>query len=413
MKVKFKINLKPVFKYILLILLSSLLLASILVSLPLTEKLSDKLSFNLVTKDSLYWSQEYILKLDTTNPKDVRKTREILFERLRNFGVERIAIYTKDGEDEESKILRVIVNTTKDKQHVEQLISNRFIYKIVTRKDDVNFDDPENPYTFMMGDNYNPTDWDFSDFRSVYIPKTKLRSGDGEYRYFAIFKLWPKKEAELKKFLIEHQGKVIGVDLDGFVTPYQVPTIDPNSPRHEPITIPVYSDTKEGAKTVSLLYNSGHIPTSYKVESKTDINPNVVKIDYVRLTIGLGISLIAAYLYLLIFRYSSQKKLLKSFMTTIVTIALYISYLKLTHIPVDTFLLTVETILIMIMIRAIIENKDAELFLITVSAAIFIIVAILGTGLMVVLAKDMIALVALAKLSMLLSEWYIDNVKTI
>lgn len=412
MKIKFKINLKPVVKYILLTLVSSFLISSILVSLPLTERISEKLSFNLTTKDSLYWSEEYILKLETTNPKDVRKTKEILFERLRNFGVERIAIYAEEGEENTTK-LRVIVNTTKDKEHVGQLISNRFVYKLVTRKEDVDFDDPENPYTFMMGENYNPTDWDFSDFRSVYIPKTKLRSGDGEYRYFAIFKLWPKKEKELKQFLTEHQGQIIGVDLDGFVTPYQVPTVDPNATRYEAITIPVYAETEEGAKVISLLYNSGHIPTSYTLESNNELNPHVVKIDYIKLTIGIGISLIAAYLYLLIFQYSSKKVLLKSFMATIVTIALYVSYLKLTHIPVDTFLLAIEIILTTIMIRAIIENKDAELFLITVSIAIFIIIVLLGTGLMTVFAKDMIALVALSKLSMLLTEWYIDNVRKI
>ena len=67
----------------------------------------------------------------------------------------------------------------------------------------------------------------------------------------------------------------------------------------------------------------------------------------------------------------------------------------------------------MIFVRAIAENRDSEIFLIVTTIIVLGIVSLLGTSLMMIFAKGMIALIALTKVSLLFSNWYIDNVKKI
>jgi len=412
LKFKNKLNFKPIFRYLLLILLTALMITLTLIALPLTEKISDKITFNLNPKDSQYWSKEYVVTVGTTDRKELQKVKEIIYRRLRNFGVERVAIYTEIDNEEFSR-MSIIVNTTKDPDLVSQLATSRHSYKIVTRKEDVDFDNPEDPYVVVFGNNYDSTDWDYNDFRTVHIPKNKLRTSGGDYRYFAVFKPKINKQNEFTNFLKEHQLEYMGVEIDFFVTPFEVQEIPEGTTTQQTITIGIYAETEEEAKVTSLLYNSGNIEPSFTRESETEREPDVVSLDYVKVSIGLAISLITAYIYLLLFKYSTKENLLKSLLATGLTIVTFLAYLKLTHIPVDTFLLAIQFILIMIFIRAIAENRDSEIFLVISSIVVLVIVSLLGTSLMVIFAQGMIALIALAKVSLLFSNWYIDNVKKI
>lgn len=403
MKIKF--NIKPVLNYVLIILVSAAIISSLLIALPLTEKLSDKVSFNLITKDSSYWSKEYILKLQTTDKKEINKTKEILFKRLRNYGVERVSIVQTESTDNTTSSLRIVVNSSKDESLVGQLISNRFNYEIMTRKSDVDFDDEENPYAYIFSTNYDSTEWNYEDFRNIYI--TQLRNSEGNYSYFAIFKQWPKQEKDFLQFLKQYEEQYIGVSIDGYVSPFNV------QKGTDIFALSLYTSGEEEASVTSILYNSGHIPVEYKLDSENSINPQIISVDYIRVTIGFAISIITAYLYLLIFKHSSKKILLRSFFSTILTLATYLTILKLYNIPVDTFLLTLEAIMISIIIKIVIDNKDSELYILISLLLIFGIVLFLGVGFMTVLAKDMIFLVILSKVCLLISEWYINKVKKI
>lgn len=412
LKFNFNFNFKKTFRYVALVIVTALLISTTLIALPLTEKVSEKLSFNLNTKDSKYWSKEYIVKVETKDDKEIKKIKEVFYRRLRGFGVENSTIFIEE-KDESSTKLRIVVNTTKEEEKVAQLIANRFNYRLVTRKSDVDFTDQENPLTIIMGENYDGTDWDQSDFREVYIPKQKLRTSQGDYRYFAIFKQRANKRRELNEFLKEKQGETIGVEIDGFVTPYQVPIIQEGSNKVESITIGINADDAVGAKITGLLYNSGHIPATYMLESQNDLEPQNIRIDYVKITIGFAISLIAVYTLLYIFKYDTKTNLIKSLLATIVTLAIYLSYIKLTQTPIDTFLLTISAILTTVLIRALVSNRDSELYIVIGAIAILITINILGTGLMSVVAVEMIALIAISKLSLLISNWYIDNVRQV
>lgn len=414
MKIKTNINInwKKVLRYIVLILATALIISTILIALPLTERVSDRFSFNLNTKDSQYWAKEFIIRLETKDEKQIKQAKEVFYKRLRTFGVENSTIFIEDG-DETSTRLRIVVNSTKDQTNVAQLIANRFDYKVVTRKVDVDFTDEENPLTALMAENYDATEWDYSDFREVYIPKEKLRSSSGEYRYFAIFKLWPKKNRELNEFLKKKQGETIGVEVDEFVSPYQVPVSQEGVNKQESITIGVNAESEAEARVTSILYNSGHIPARYMVEEQNEIERQNVKIDYIKVSIGLVISLIAAYIFLYMFKYDTKSNLTKSLLATVLTLTIYLSYIKLTHLPVDTFPLTICAILTMILIRALVSNRDSELYIMIGAVAILVTINILGTGMMSTFAITMIALIVLSKLSLVIADWYIDNVKQI
>jgi len=70
-KIKFdNLQIGPLLSYLFLILVSSLLIVIGLISLPLTEQIKEEISYNLTTKDDLYWSKEYILELDTSQTLD-------------------------------------------------------------------------------------------------------------------------------------------------------------------------------------------------------------------------------------------------------------------------------------------------------------------------------------------------------
>jgi len=63
-KLKLNINIASLLNYIFVILISSVFVATILIALPLTEKYLNNTPYNLNTKDSSYWSKEYLLTID-------------------------------------------------------------------------------------------------------------------------------------------------------------------------------------------------------------------------------------------------------------------------------------------------------------------------------------------------------------
>lgn len=398
-KIKLNLNIKPLLNYILIIVVTALFFASIFIALPLTEKLISKTNYNLITKDNTYWSQEFIVSTENTDTKSLNDLRNIFYKRLKGFGVEEISTYI------ENEKIRIDVTTTKDKDLVKELIANKFDVNIVTRKTDVNFDDTENPYAYMLGTNYDSTEWSRDDFRNVYI--TKLRTSNGDYANFAIFKLWPTSEEKFSKFLLQYNGQYIGVDIDGFVTPY---TVDATS---QVFAIPISTEDALQLKTMSLLYNSGVVETNFKIDSQTDLDVNVPNVNHLQITVGILIALLTIYAYLLATKSLSKEVLLKAFIATVLTISIYLAFLKIFQIPVDTFMLSIEAMLAIIISIVIAENNDSvfyiEIFLILILAGIIFF----GNGFISIIAQDMLILTALAKLCLVISGWYINKVKRI
>ncbi len=402
---KIKLNIKSLLEYISVIISTAMMITLVLIALPLTENISERTSFNLNTKTSQYWSKEYILTLQTTDKKEIETSRDILYKRLRNFGVEKAKIVNVDSGDEERQ-LRVIITTSQKEESVKELIINPFDIQIVTRRDDVDFFDENNQYAYLFASNYNETQWSREDFRNVYI--NELRTSDNNYSNFAIYKIWLNKKSDFDDFLKENKGEYIGVSIDGFVTPYLVPFDDQSI-----FAIPISSNDKEQIKVIDLLYNSGIVPTSYTLASEDYFETDIIQIDHLKISIGILISFVLTYAYIIIIKQSDLNTILRSFLSTVLVISAYLTILKLSQIPVDTFLLPISAILGMIFVRTIVSNRDSSLIIETSLLVILALIILLGSVYMGIFSRHLILLVLLGEISYHISGWYIDNVRRI
>jgi len=113
------------------------------------------------------------------------------------------------------------------------------------------------------------------------------------------------------------------------------------------------------------------------------------------------------------FKQSTKKRLFESFFTTVFTIALYITILKIQHIPIYTLLLALECILIAIIIRVFEENKESRKYIFLILLLSFFAILFWGNGLIMVFAREMIFLLILGTVSLLFSKWYLNKVKKI
>jgi len=403
LKINFKI--KPVLNYILVILATSLGITAGLIALPLTEKISERTTFNLQTKDAFYSSAEYYVSLETTDNKEVEQTRDIFFRRLNKFGVEKISIQKTD-QDSTTTTLRIVVNTTKDLGFVRELIINKYNVTILEKKEDVDFFENEDPYAYLYPDNYNNTEWDSSDFRNIHV--TKLRTTDNSYSNFAIFKPWPNKQGAFNDFLSDHKGDYIGVSTDGSVMPYLVPLEGDNL---FAVPLPVEDETQ--VEAISILYNSGNIPTNYSMVEENRLDPQIIKLDHIKVSIGLFVSLILIYLYMLLTKKATFEMLIVPFLATLLTLSIYLSVLKFFNIPVDTFILPIIGIIIASLIKMVSANNDSVFyieggFLVTLS-----VILLFGYGYMGILANHLFPLIVLSKISLITCAWYINKLKRI
>lgn len=388
--------------YLLLVVISSLLLVSFLVVLPLTEKLAPQYTYNITDKKDSYWSKEYVLELDTEDKKDITKTRNVLYRRLKSYGLEDFSIYDISSDD--SKQLRVVVQTTKPQDLVDELIRNRFYVQISTMKEDVDFNNQEDPYAYLMGSNYNPTEFNQSFFRTYYL--TKLTTSTQEKAYFVIFKTWPFTSGNFNKFLDENNGKQIGVDIDGFITPVYI-----SAESKSVFAVPVSTDDSESIKVLNILYNSGKIPVNFKLSNQTILETETIDINYITVSLAVISAIIITYVSLLLTKQLDKKTVLLSLLSSGITITLWLFILKFFKIPSDLWLLTLELILTLIFTRVFIDNKDSQIVLTGGLLIILSVLLILGSGYVTIFARDMIGLILLSQISVIFSDWYINNIK--
>lgn len=408
MKLKSNFDIKRFVGYLSLVIATSFGITAILIALPLTEKISERTSFDLITKENQYWSKEYVLELQTTDTKDIEKVRNIIYKRLKKFKVEQIEIAKlKELSDTgNTTLLKVTINTTRDPNLVKELIANQFQVRIVTKKEDIDFFDEENQFAHLFAENYDPTGWDRSNFRNVHI--TELKTTNNTYSYFAIFKPWVSKQADFNKLLDEHKGEYMGIDTDGFVTPYLVPLEEQSV-----FAIPLSYQYEEEVEAIDILYNSGIIPTNYTLLSETDLDPHIIKVNHIGISGGFAISLLLTYLLLILLKHDTVDDVKRAFLASILTISIYLAFLKLFNIPVDTFLLPIIAMLIFLLIKTLVVNLDSVLFIEVGLILLFLIVKVLGYGYIEILANHLIWLVVLSKLTLISSGWYLEKIKEV
>lgn len=391
-------------RYIFSMSLSAAFLALILIALPLTEQVSSSVKYDLVNKKDLYWAKEYELELKVEETqyfdKDIERTKSIIQKRLRIAGVEESSIsYEKEGE---TNIIRVFVQTSKSKYLVDPLVKSPYLVRIVTRKEDFDYADTEDVLAPYLEENYNQTAFTRKDFRNVHI--TKLKNSANEYSYFAIFKTWPWK-TEWEQFLQEYGGLTVGISIDGFVSPIQIPA------DQSIFAASISATEKENADMIGILYNSGIIPLNYSTKSEKEIEPNIAQVDYIKLTQGILLAVVLIYAYLLLVEKTPNHILLKSGLATVLTVSAWIAYLKISETPVDIFLLAIHIVTIIALIRIITENTESRIIVTVLVALLASICSIFGGGYVRIFAYDLLTVMIIANIALSISIPYISNIR--
>jgi hypothetical protein len=404
---KTRINYLNILTYLTIILLTSVILVAVLISLPLTERISTHVTYDLHTKNDLYWAREYTLDLDTTTQEnrdsEIDGVKSVLFKRLSKLGVEKVTMSSYQVED--SDLLVVSVQSSLPQQHIDELVRNPFLLRVVTRDPDVDFEDEENFFAIYLEENYIETGFTREDFRNIHI--TKLRNAANEYSYFALFKTWPW-DREWKEFLLDHAGEEIGVAIDAFVTPTQISPTDPTM-----FALPVSTLEKQEAELISILYNSGVVPVSYFVSDQQEIPIEVIEADYIRLIEGILLAIVIIYIYLLFIDRTPKQTLIISGLSTVITLSIWITYLKIANIPVDIFLLALQVIIMVGVLRITSENNESRVIINVLIALIASLAVIFGTGFVRIFAADLFVLIVLGHLAQFIATYYVNNVRKV
>lgn len=400
-----KIDFKYLINFFLVILLTSFILVCILIALPLTETFSSNITYDLKTKSEMYWAKEYLLEIDNSDAREKNKQiddiKSVLYRRLSKLGVEKVdmANYSENGKE----YILIHVQSSLTQMFVDELIRSPFLLEVVTRNPEIDFEDPENPYAIYLAENYLPTGFTRESFRNIYV--TKLRNTSNEYSYFALYKTWPWN-TEWNNFLNLYKGQEVGVSIDGFVTPIQVPATEPIL-----FALPVSTLEREEAELISILYNSGVVPVTYSLVDQQEVPIENVEADYIKLIQGIIIAVVVIYAYLLLIDKTEKKTLIVSALTTIITISIWIAYLKIAVIPVDIFLLAIEVIVMVAILRITTENTESRIIVTVLLALIASLVAILGTGYAKIFASNLFVLLILGNISEQIARFYTFKVR--
>lgn len=390
---KVKINWSQFFNYVLLILLSSFLLLNFLIALPLTEKLTSVTAFDLNVIEEM-WSKEYTLELESEDNSDIAKTKNILFKRLNQYGVEEVSI------SQEESTLRVVVKTSRPQTYVDELVRNPYRYSIVTRKEDVDFDDEENQLTPYLAENYNETKFDSTTFRQIYV--TQLPDSSGNDSYFGIAKPWPNKSGEFREFLNEYQSEYIGVNIDGFVTPIYLSETTV-------FAIPLNAD-EQSVEAIDILYNSGRTPTTYQTSDQIVLESEEISIDYIEITIALFVSIIVIYLYTYFTNIYSRDEIMRSLFATLISLAAFLTFLKIKSVPVHSYILLVDAIFLILITNVINHNPESRNYILVGSFISALIFSLLGIGYLRILGGDLIIISLISFLSVTVGNYYINKI---
>ena len=400
-----KIDFKYLFNYFLVILLTSFVLVCILIALPLTETVSPNITYDLKTKSEMYWAKEYLLEIDNSdareNNKQIDSIKSILYKRLTKLGVEKVDMANYSENDKE--YITIHVQSSITQMFVDELIRNPFILEVVTRDPEVNFDDPENPYAIYLEENYISAGFTRESFRNIYL--TKLENASNEYSYFALYKTWPWNTL-WNEFLDLYKGQEIGVSIDGFVTPMEIPTTEPIL-----FALPVSTVEKDEAELINIMYNSGVIPVTYTLVDQQEVPIENIEADYIKIIQGIMIAVVVIYAYLLLIDKTEKKILITCVLTTIITISIWITYLKIAAIPVDIFLLAIEVIVMIAILRITTENTESRIVVTVLLALIASLVAILGTGYAKIFASNLFVLLILGNISEQIARFYTFKVR--
>ncbi len=330
-----RINKKGIVNYFFLVFVTALILFLFIFSLPQTEQYLKLPSNSVNITDSKFWDKTFIAELnfEGINPSDkwnlINSVKNNLYSRLNKYGVEMVNIVYKDGE--KIGTFNINIRSSKELQRVQALVAQNGDLKIVIKKDEANFQDEKNPYAAYLPDNYNDSNLNKSDLRTIYV--TKLKTTSDEYAYFGIIKPWIWNTGKYNKFLSDNGGKDGGINVDGFVTPTSIPLLSGSSSQGaaKPIFAFLVGTDIENSKAQGIVLNSTPLPSNYTFKEVKDNQPNNISYNYYLVFGALVGSILVS---LLVSKYVFKSEFTLPALSILVAFTLLISYLKFTQTEV-------------------------------------------------------------------------------
>ncbi len=321
------------------------------------------------------------------------------------------------GDDQEvdkvKKYIKVVVETSKDLTYVDTLVRARNDLEIVTPKEDAVFDDPESPIAQYLPENYDKSGFDRNSFRNIAIKELPTSTGDSAY--FSIYKVKLINRSSFFNLMDKYAGQMIGIEIDGFVTPYYVPTqFDKdlsNGGSYNPEFAPVVGQDPEDAKLAKILFNSGVIEADYEVyEESTEGELTIPNIDYMTAFFVM----LGAVILLTLFLAFNNKSLYRStiFISTVLfTNAIWFVIWKFFTIKVDLPIVVISGALSLTYICLLTFSRD-KLHSIKIQYLIaLLLLTLLSSGFLHLAMLQLFIISSIATVMRELLIWFTNNMR--
>ena len=379
------------------ILFAGIVIGCLLIALPKTEMVTDKLNYDLQIANSTP-TKSYLIEIDSTDPKVVEAYQDLLYKRLRHINVENFKIEpysfvtksaeadpvdqtTDDTQDLDNGDLQVsetaaennvtqqvgqfVVEIQSDSQYINQLLTAKNDIKILMLKEGVDYTSEANQYALYFPDSYELAPIDISYFRNIDFQELPLT--DGTTSWFANFKNSPDKNNEIKQFIKNNDGKIIGLQTD-----YLVEFIHVIDSTETFIAFNVPTDDEEAVKTYDAIINSGASSTSVTA-TEIDTQPVAeLKFDYIKAVITFSLVAIAISLF--------AKNRFATLCSLIVPTGIMIAYHKLANLPISSDDLIIFIIISSIIAVSLGHNKNIMIQLAILSMIGFTIMHLVSYG---------------------------------
>jgi len=410
------------------IIFAGIVIGCLLIALPKTEMVTDKLNYDLQIAE-VTPTKSFLVEVDSSDPQVILDYQNLLYTRLRSINVENFSIgsysfveksveaesidqtlenlqvktadatvesaitengnmtsadatidstdtlenngHTDENADDNSvqtqtkTVGQFVLDVQTNSQYINQLITAKNDIKILMLKDGVDYTSEENQYALYFPDSYDPAPINISYFRNVDFQKLPLT--DGTTSWFANFKNNPEKNQEIKEFIKNNNGKIIGVQTD-----FLVEFIHVINSTETFLAFNVPTEDEEAVKTYDAIINSGKSTTSVTATALDDKSSESLNFDYIKAFITFTLVALAISLF--------AKNRFATLCSLIVPTGIMIAYHKLTNLPISSDDLIIFIIISSIIAVSLGHNRNIMIQLAILSMIGFTIMHLISYG---------------------------------
>ena len=387
-------------------ILTAIFITIFFISIPFTENYIAQYTYNLSLKSQLYSYERFKIELEDKGQSD--NYISIVKSRLTQAEIERFNIEKKDDES-----IEVMTWSTKDQYMIQSLLSTDGSVAFMTLKEGIDLNDENNIIAAYIEDSYDKTGINRDYFRRIIVRQSP--TSQGGLAYFLVFKPTIDKQDEIEAFITNNQGKQIGINIFGYVTPYQV-----NGPD---LVVGVGSDEKDKLLS-SAIFNTKPIGTKITTtseETQSNVQPygffEFINNNYSNLTAAFALLTVLVAIILGVLNKNKYRVSLIMLFSTILTLSIWLAYLKITNSAVDLFTIIVCGVVIIInnFASSLIKSIDARvikllaIIAITILAPLLVPLFITGVGFVDIIANKLIWVILLSEVILEFFKLYLQN----